>query len=107
MAKHTTAYNSTFASIYAANAGKLRFSPTNVCYTADAMFKSDFTLTKKHIGILLFAVGALGVAAILLMDRLNIGRESGLGPAQQAALIVLALLALLGLTLIPLGDTPA
>jgi hypothetical protein len=107
MVKHTTAHNSTFANIYAVNPGKLRFSPTDLCYTANAMFKTDFTLTKRHIGILLFAVGALGAAAILLMDRLGMGRESGLGPAQQAALIVLALLVLLGLTLIPLGDTPA
>ena len=107
MVKHTTAYNSTFASIYAVHIVKLRFSRTDLCYTADDMFKSDFTLTKRHIGLLLFAAGALGVVAILLMDRLNIGRESGLGPAQQAALVVLTLLAMLGLTLIPLGDAPA
>jgi len=71
------------------------------------MFKTDFTLTKRHLGILLFAVGSLGAAAILIMDRLNLGRETGIGPAQTAALVVLALLALLGLTLIPLGNAPA
>jgi len=71
------------------------------------MFRNDFTLTKRHLGVLLFAVGGLGFAAILIMDRLNMGREGGIGPAQMAALVVLALLALLGLTLIPLGDTPA
>jgi hypothetical protein len=65
------------------------------------------TLTKRHAGILLVTVGSLGLAAILIMDRLNLGREGGIGPAQQAALVVLALLALLGLTLIPLGNSPA
>ena len=76
-------------------------------YCTLLMFRNDFTLTKRHLGVLLFAAGALGFAAILIMDRLNMGRESGIGPAQMAALVVLALLALLGLTLIPLGDTPA
>ncbi len=71
------------------------------------MFRNDFTLTKRHVGLLLFATGALGFAAILVMDALNMGREGGIGPAQTAALVVLALLALLGLTLIPLGDSPA
>jgi len=71
------------------------------------MLRSDFTLTKRHLGLLLLAAGALGVAAIFVMDRLNLGREGGIGPAQMAALVVLALLALLGLTLIPLGDSPA
>jgi hypothetical protein len=59
------------------------------------------------MGILLSAVGVLGAAAILIMDRLNLGREGGIGPAQQAALVVLALVAVLGLTLIPLGNSPA
>jgi hypothetical protein len=65
------------------------------------------TLTKRHLGVLLFALNSLGVAAVLIMDRLNLGREGGIGPAQQAALLVLTLLALVGLTLIPLGDSPA
>lgn len=71
------------------------------------MLKVDFTLTKRHVGILLFTAAALGFAAIVVMDRLNMGREGGIGPAQQVALIVMALTTLLGLTLIPLGDSPA
>ncbi len=78
-----------------------------VCYTAHDMLTGNFTLTKRHLGMLMLAVGLLGVIAILVMDRLHLGREGGIGPAQQAALVVLALLALLGLTLIPLGDAPA
>jgi hypothetical protein len=65
------------------------------------------TLTKRQLGLLLFTLGSLGATAILIMDRLKLGREGGIGPAQQAALVVLALLALLGLTLIPLGNSPA
>ncbi len=64
-------------------------------------------LTKRQLGILLFVCGSLGVTAIIVMDRLNMGREGGIGPAQTAALVVLAALALLGLSLIPLGNSPA
>lgn len=71
------------------------------------MFKNDFTLTKRHLGGLLLIIGALAFAVIISIDLLDAGREGGIGPAQQIALIVSALIALLGLTLIPLGSRPA
>lgn len=67
----------------------------------------DYALTKRHLGLLLVFIGVAGFVGILGIDVLDVGREGGIGPAQQLALVGCAGLALLGLTLIPLGDTPA
>ncbi len=69
--------------------------------------KPDYALTKRHLGLLLVVIGVAGFVGILGIDVLDVGREGGIGPAQQLALAGCAALALLGLTLIPLGDTPA
>lgn len=65
------------------------------------------SLTKRELGWLLLVGGILGFLAILAIDILDAGREGGIGPAQQIALGLMALGALLGLSLIPLGDAPA
>ncbi|MBZ0275495.1 MAG: hypothetical protein K8I60_05095 [Anaerolineae bacterium] len=72
-----------------------------------AMFSNHFTLTKRHLGLLLFIGGVLGFIGILAIDVFDVGREGGIGPAQQIALGLMAAAALLGLTLIPLGNHPA
>lgn len=72
-----------------------------------AMFKRDLPLSKRQLGLLLLMGGLLGFAAIFAIDVIDAGREGGIGPAQQMALGLMLALALLGLTLIPLGDTPA
>lgn len=71
------------------------------------MFSNYFTLTKRHLGWLLLIGGILAFIAIISIDIFNVGREGGIGPAQQVALGVSAVVALIGLTLIPLGNTPA
>ncbi len=71
------------------------------------MLRNDFTLSKKHLGWLLLLAGVVGFIGILSVDILDVGREGGIGPAQQMALVVSALTALVGFTLIPLGDAPA
>jgi hypothetical protein len=71
------------------------------------MLSNNFTLSKKHLGWLLLLAGILAFVGILSIDILDFGREGGIGPAQQMALGVSALTALIGLTLIPLGDAPA
>ncbi len=71
------------------------------------MWRSDFTFSKRLLGILLLALGLLAAGGIIAVDLLDVGREGGIGPAQQLALVVSAGLALLGLTLIPLGNDPA
>ena len=71
------------------------------------MFNAHFTLTKRHLGWILLIGGVLGFLAILGIDVLDAGREGGIGPAQQIALGVCTAAALLGLTLLPLGNMPA
>lgn len=51
--------------------------------------------------------GAGAFLAIIAIDIIDFGREGGIGPAQQIALGLAAAIALVGLTLIPLGDQPA
>lgn len=71
------------------------------------MFSNHFTLTKRHLGLLLLIGGVLGFIGILAIDVFDVGREGGIGPAQQIALGLMTAAALLGLTLIPLGNHPA
>lgn len=68
------------------------------------MLSNRFTLTKRHLGLLLLIGGILGFVAILAIDLLDVGREGGIGPAQQIALGGCVMMALVGITLIPLGD---
>lgn len=69
--------------------------------------KFNKPLTKRQLGWLLLLVGAAAFIGIISIDVLDAGREGGIGPAQQIALIFFALLALVGLTLLLLGDVPA
>lgn len=64
-------------------------------------------LTKKELGWLFLIAGVVGFIAILSVDILDSGRMGGIGPAQQIALGCAGLIALIGLTLIPLGDDTA
>ena len=71
------------------------------------IFSLNFTFTKRQVGIVLFVMGGLAFLGVLALDFIGGGREGGIGPTQQAALFVLGLVALLGLSLIPMGDRPA
>ncbi len=71
------------------------------------MLSDHFTFTKRHLGLLLLIGGVLGFLGILAIDLLDVGREGGIGPAQQIALGLMAAFALIGLTLIPLGNHAA
>ena len=65
------------------------------------------SLTKRQLGWLMVIGGGLGFVAIIAIDVLDVGREGGIGPAQRIALGLMLAVALLGVTLIPLKDTPA
>jgi predicted MFS family arabinose efflux permease len=71
------------------------------------MLSNHFTLTKRHVGLLLLLIGIGGFVGILSIDLLDVGREGGIGPAQQIALGGMLFLAVVGLTLLPLGKAPA
>jgi hypothetical protein len=68
------------------------------------MFSNRFTLTKRTLGLLLLIGGIAAFAAILSVDVFDVGREGGIGPAQRIALGGAVLIALVGLTLIPIRD---
>ena len=61
-------------------------------------------LTKRQLGLILLLTGLLAFAGILGVDVVDIGREGGIGPAQQIALGLAGVTALVGLSLIPLKD---
>ncbi len=71
------------------------------------MLSTDYTITKRQLGILLITIGGLGTIGILAIDFLGGGQQGGIGPAQMFALAIMVVVALVGLTLIPLGDDPA
>ncbi len=71
------------------------------------MDAGEATISKKQLGIALALGGLLGFLGVLAIDVLDAGRQGGIGPAQAFALALMAGSALIGLTLIPLGDAPA
>lgn len=72
-----------------------------------AMFKNDWIITKRLLGIILIGLGAAIGLGVLLVDRLGVGRDAALGPLQIAALAFGALTVIVGATLIPFGSRPA
>ena len=71
------------------------------------MLRKDFSFTKRQLGMLCLVIGIIGFAAIIGIDLIDAGREGGIGPAQRIGLGLMAAIALLGLTLLPLGNDPA
>jgi hypothetical protein len=78
-------------------------------YTTDIrqIFSKRYTVSKRQLGIALTIMGILGFVAIFALDFVGGGREGGIGPAQQAGLLLMVAVAIFGATLIPLGDDPA
>ena len=70
-------------------------------------FSREHTVSKRGLGILLILIGVIGFVGVYGIDVLDVGRQGGIGPVQQIALGGSALLALIGLTLLPLGNQPA
>lgn len=71
------------------------------------MFRRDFTITKRQLGLILCLIGGLAFVGLLLLDVIFSGRDGGIGPAQRLALISSVSLFIVGLTLLPLKNTPA
>ncbi len=71
------------------------------------MLSKDYTISKRQLGFILLLIGFLGAIGILAIDLLGGGQQGGIGPAQMFALGIMIVIGIVGLTLIPLGDTPA
>lgn len=65
---------------------------------------TDHPLTKRQLGWLILSLGAALVLIGLGVDLVGAGRFNGIGPAQQQLIAAGVLIALFGLTLLPLGD---
>jgi hypothetical protein len=64
-------------------------------------------LSKRQLGVLLIAGGFVGLLAVIAVDIIDVGREGGIGPAQQIAVGLMITAILVGLTLLPLRNSPA
>jgi len=64
-------------------------------------------ITKRMVGIALLLLGVAIACGTVAVDLIGAGKWGGLGPAQQLALIVGGVVALVGMSLIPLGNRPA
>ena len=79
----------------------------DVTHNIKDIFSEKFTFTKRQVGIALSTIGGLAFVGIFALDFVGGGREGGIGPAQLSALVLMGFIALIGLSLIPLGDDPA
>lgn len=64
-------------------------------------------VTKRQLGLIMIGIAAAAVVASFAYDFLGGGQFQGIGPAQRLALGAAVLLALVGASLLPLGDRPA
>lgn len=70
------------------------------------MSRLDRPITKRGLGLLMLAGGVLGFVAALAVDLLP-GSAGTIGLTQTIALLGCVAVAVVGATLIPLGDRPA
>ena len=87
--------------------GWQRFTADHAESILRAMNEEGAGITKRQLGMILLVGGIVGFCAILAVDIVDVGREGGIGPAQTLGLMAMALAAVVGLTLLPLGDAPA
>lgn len=64
-------------------------------------------ITKRIIGIALALSGVAITGGAVAVDLVGAGKWNGFGPAQQLAIGIGLIVALVGASLVPLGDKPA
>ena len=64
-------------------------------------------ITKRALGIGFIIVSTLAIVGTFMADLIGLSADSGLGPVQRNLLIAAFIVLVIGLTLIPLGDSPA
>ncbi|MCS7283963.1 MAG: hypothetical protein RMK65_11510 [Anaerolineae bacterium] len=64
-------------------------------------------VTKRHLGLFLLSVALALIIGILAVDWMGIGEWGGFGPLQRIGVGTGAVLAVVALILIRLGDRPA
>lgn len=72
------------------------------------LFDNEFTFSKRQLGYIAIVLGIVGVVGLLGFDQLGISDpQGGFGPSQTLGVIGSIVTIVVGLSLIPLGDTPA
>jgi Na+/H+ antiporter NhaA len=69
-------------------------------------FSDDFTFTKRHLGAIMLLAGVVVVLAMFGAEVIS-SRSTGIGAMQKLGIAVGAASAIIGLTLLPLGNRPA
>ncbi len=64
-------------------------------------------VTKRQLGLLFILLGVGGIIGMFAIDLIGAGQFQGIGPAQRRAILIAGVLALVGMSLLPLGDRPA
>ena len=71
-----------------------------------AFFSLDFTLTKRHLGVILLGVGLVLFSGMFIVEAVK-SQSDGIGTVQKLGILVGAASIIVGLTLLPLGSHPA
>ncbi|HVO70514.1 MAG TPA: hypothetical protein VMT24_10740 [Aggregatilineaceae bacterium] len=70
------------------------------------LFSPDFTLTKRHLGVILLGAGLALIAGMFVVEAVK-SRSDGIGTVQKLGMLVGITSVVVGLTLLPLGNRPA
>jgi hypothetical protein len=70
------------------------------------MLRTDFTLTKRHLGLILIAAGLGLIAGMLAAEWLD-SQSGGFGTLQKMGVLTGVLSLIAGFMLLPLGNRPA
>ncbi len=64
-------------------------------------------ITKRQLGMALFCGGILALVALWVNDLVGTSDFAGVGALQRNLMLGAVVMAIIGLTLLPLGDRPA
>jgi hypothetical protein len=61
-------------------------------------------ITKQLLGLGFILLGGAAIVGMLALNLLGLTAHSGIGPAQQRAMLAAAVMIVVGVTLLPLGN---
>jgi hypothetical protein len=64
----------------------------------------SFVITKRLLGLGFILLGGGAIVGMLALNLLGLTQHSGIGPAQQRAMLAAAAVIFIGITLLPLGN---
>jgi hypothetical protein len=67
----------------------------------------SFVITKRLLGLGFILLGGGAIVGMLALNLLGLTAHSGIGPAQQRAMLAAAVAIVIGISLLPLGSQEA